>query len=731
MKYVFAIFVFTYVLPVVAKPVLEEVVVSAQKRSENLQDVPLSVSAIGQDAIEDRQIISFEDLANQIAGFKFGEIVGGGQASIRGVGFSLVSGTGEGSVAIHSDGLFLSRPGATTMLQQDVAGVEVLRGPQGTLYGRNATAGVLNFVSPPPPEEFSFGVSALHGSIGREKYAGHVGGSLLDGKLGVRLSAVSDETDDYFKNIEVDGLDHGARDQIGGRFSLDILPFDWLLFELRSFHAEEEFHGPYIAAYEPDDDSVLAPPGTYADDPYENRLNDQGQSAKELTGGSLKTVIDLNEHLSIISITGYADYRFRIASQDGDGTSVNTFTNFRRENTQTFTQEVMLSSDTDTLDWLVGVYYMSEDTFANLLAYADATSLVAATLDSALGGFISDFGVNVADMEQVTINNLSDELIESQALFSDFTYQFHAQWRVFAGVRYLQEDKEHVFTNYTEVESGAGPTQRVFSCENEMLSIDAEEVKGRIGVQWDINDAMMIYSQFSNGYKSGGFAKGACTDTFEPEELDAFEIGVKSEFFEGRMRANAAIFRYDYNNLQVEEVRLPVVSVNNAQAEVDGAEFELTAIPFEGLEISLNSTYLDARYTEFRNIDNAAGPEEQEEQDLAGNQLNRSPHWSGTLAVQYEHVFSEWGRVLLRGEAVYNSEYTLREFETWRDIQGEHMIYNAYGTLFSADERWSLNVFVKNVSNEVVKSGVLGVSGYMVATWNLPKTSGVELKFRL
>ncbi len=226
-------------------------------------------------------------------------MAGVGQASIRGVGFALVTGTGEGSVAIHTDGLFLSRPGSTTMLQQDIAGVEVLRGPQGTLYGRNATAGVVNFISPPPPEEFSFGASALYGDIGRRKYSGHIGGSILNGAIRARASIISDEMDDYFINIEFPGLDHGGREQLGGRFSLDIIPFDFLRFELRTFKSDEDFNGPLYAAYKPGANSLLTPAGSFADDPYENRLNDQGKSSKGLEGRSFKAVMDLSERIRL------------------------------------------------------------------------------------------------------------------------------------------------------------------------------------------------------------------------------------------------------------------------------------------------------------------------------------------------------------------------------------------------------------------------------------------------
>lgn len=709
---------------------LDEVVVTAQKRSENLQDVPLSVSAIGAEAIEERQIASFEDLANQIAGFKFGDVAGVGQASIRGVGFSLVTGTGEGSVAIHSDGLFLSRPGALTMLQQDIAGVEVLRGPQGTLYGRNATAGVVNFISPAPTEEFTFGAKALYGSFERQKYSGFVSGSVWDGKIRARVSAIMDEQDDHFINIEFPGRDLGGREQIGGRFSLDFDPIDRLRFELRAFHSEEDFRGPLYAAYKPEASSVLTPAGSYADDPYEVRVNDVGLSQKSLTGGSLKAVFDITDLLSVTSISGYVDYGFKSDNYDGDGTSHNLFSVDRRENSETITQELMLSYDSDRFDWLVGGYYLREEAFNDFDAYADAVSLGVGVVDGLLGNVLADLGISTGEVQVVNIENISDEQSESSAIFGDFTYEMLPGWRIFAGARYLLDRKDHDFTNRYTVETGLLPDQSVNNCEHEKIRIESETGKGRVGTQVDLGDDAMVYGQFSTGYKSGGFAKGSCSNTFQPEELTAFEIGAKSTWFDGRVRLNGAIFHYDYDNLQVEEVNVPVVVVNNAQAKIDGAEFELNTIILEGLEAAVNGTFLYARYTEFRNADNAEAIVGAAEQDLSGNPLNRSPRFAGSASLQYERELWHLGRLMLRGEGIYNTTYTLREFDLPTDRQEAHWIVNLYATLYSADERWALNGYVKNLTDEAVLGGFLGVAGYKGATFGLPRNAGVELSFR-
>ncbi len=425
------------------------------------------------------------------------------------------------------------------------------------------------------------------------------------------------------------------------------------------------------------------------------------------------------------------EYLFTSRDYDGDGTSTNLFSVDRDENSETFTQEVLLTYDSDRFDWLVGGYYLTETAFNDFDAYADAASAGIGIVDGLLGNLLSDLGLIAPEIQFVNIENISDEETKSIAVFADVTIELLQGWRLFGGARYLEDEKDHIFSSAITVEIPNLPPQSQFSCNQEHIELNKTAAKGRVGTQFDLNDDIMIYGQASTGYKSGGFAKGSCSNIFQPEELLAFEIGVKSTLFGGRVRLNGAAFHYDYDNLQVEEVNVPTVVVNNAQAEIDGAEFELSAIIFDGFELSANGTYLDARYTDFRNADNAAAIIGAPEEDLSGNPLNRSPEFSGSLALQYDQGFGSWGRLSLRGEGIYNTTYTLREFNRVDDRQEAHWIVNLYATLYSGDERWALNGYIKNLTDEAVLGGFLGVAGYKGATFGLPRNGGVELSFKL
>lgn len=711
---------------------IEEIVVTAQKREQNLQDIPISVSALSASDVQDRQVASLADVAAQIAGFQFGEVAGGGQASIRGVGFSLVSGAGEGSVAIHTDGLFLSRPGASTMLQDDIAGVEVLRGPQGTLYGRNATAGVINFITPAPPEELAFGASAQAGNFDARKYRGHLGGGLFDGALRLRVSGSHAERGDHLINEAFPGRDQGGLDGDSFRIAADLNLGDRLRFELRLFDATEDFNGPVYGAYKPDPEAALAPRGTYSDDPYRLRTNDAGVSEKTLSGGSLKTVLDLSERFSLTAITGYVDYGFDTRGYDGDGTSNDLFTATRLDTSETFTQEVILSYGSDRWQWLLGVYYLSEDySLGNdiLVSGAGAVQVGVNRLLPGLPPRVLDTLLNLLGLgtELVNIENNSIETSHSRAVFADSTYALTDRARMFLGARYLEDEKTQRLTSRIVVNNTE--YLGLVICRDLHSDFRAHSTTGRAGLQFDFTDVSMGYAQYSSGYKTGGFAIGACNKGFEPEELDAWEIGFKSTWLDHRLRANAAAFYYDYTNLQVEQVVLPTVVVNNAQARVRGAELELTAVPSAAWEIGLSATLLDARYTEFFNADNAEYLLGAPTQNLSGNYLNRSPKFAGSLSLQHRDDLGRYGSLSLRGEARYTSRVWLREFNNDTDFQKPVTIYDVYANWFSPDGAWVVHAFGKNLGDEPVLAGFLGVGGYKTATFQLPRTYGVEVGY--
>ncbi|MGH7802869.1 MAG: TonB-dependent receptor domain-containing protein, partial [Candidatus Binatia bacterium] len=356
-------------------------------------------------------------------------------------------------------------------------------------------------------------------------------------------------------------------------------------------------------------------------------------------------------------------------------------------------------------------------------------------IDLLLGGAAADLpelGETLPPLEAF-IENTALEKTDSKAIFSDVTWSILDGLRLFAGVRYTKEEKEQILTSRITLADGGAPV--VDSCDRLRTTLDYEATTGRAGLQVDVLEDAMLYGQFAKGFKAGGFAVSKCSSPFRPEKLDAYELGFKSTWLDGRLRANGAGYHYDYDDLQVEEVNLPSLFVNNAQAEVDGGEVELGLLLMSDLELFGNLAYLDARYTEFVNDDNtdslqAAFGIGGTKYDLSGNRLNRSPEWSGGGGFQYTLDLDGWGRFVLRGEATGKSKIFLREFNNATDFQKAHWIVNGFLTWMSPGGAIAIRGFVRNATDEAVLAGLVGIAGYKTAAFNPPRLMGLSMEYR-
>lgn len=715
-----------------AQNTLEEVIVTAQKRSQNLQDVPISITALSEEAIDERNITSLTDIANQTPGLEFGEAAIGTSITIRGVGLSLVTGAGENSVAVHLDGVYLSRPGALSLSYEDLGGIEVLRGPQGTLYGRNATAGVLNLTTATPPEELEFGATLGAGNFDRERISAYLGGSVIDDVLRVRISAVNESRGDFVKNLNVDADDQGGTDLESYRLNADLTVSEQLELQLRALKADFDFNGPFFDVLEDRPGNILLNPGGFDTRPYFTRVNDAGDSNKALDLLSLKTLYDINDAWSFTSVTGYTKYTASLRGYDGDGTSTRVFTVNNEDLDEIFTQEVLFTYSGDSVQWVSGLYYLDQKyTIAVPLVIGAGDVLQSFNIDTSpfLGVGNDDINLNF-DVSSI-------ESTDGWAAFTDATWDLTDVSRVFAGIRFSQERKT-LEQRQVISEPLSGITISV--CGNNggpalVEPLDTSTTTGRLGVQYDVSDESMVYGQVSRGFKAGGFSSASCNAPFDPEEIDAFEVGLKSTLLENTLRANASAFFYDYGNVQVEEVNSPFTIVNNAQAEVKGIELDVLYLPTPAWEFAANLSYLDATYTEFRNIDVTvqlinAIPGVGTEEDLAGLPLNRSPEWTLGASLQYTWEFDSAGRISARADATYKDDLKLREFDRAENVQESHTIYNAFLSYYSPSESFVIRGFVKNVTDEAVLAGLISAQGYVSASYNLPRTWGVDIDYR-
>ena len=671
------------------------IIVTAQKRAQDIQTVPISISAFDEDTVEERGIDSIADLANQLPGVQFSEFSGSGNVSIRGVGTAIVSGNGENSVAVHLDGIFLSQPKAFAMVQQDIGRIEVLRGPQGTLYGRNSTGGVINFISPTPEDALGVGASIRYGNYDQIRASAYATGS-LGPNVAVRVSGHYDDRDGYAENL-VTGQGIEALEGYGGRFALDADLSPGWHSELRLSYRDESFSGPLYDSFDPN--FPVVPEPFSALDPREVASNADYASDRRLVLASLRNTFELSDAVDLVLLTGFMDFE-ESGSFDGIG-SIVTIPITRSQDSQLFTQEVNLLGQSDRLDWLIGAYFLTEDIVSG-----------ANTDLSGLSGFPPGSLVQ---------QNIQSSDKRSYSLFADGTYSISDTFRIYGGLRYIRELLDQDLTVSTAGFESCSPATNPQDFRD-------NSVTGRIGLQLDVAEKSMLYGGYSRGYKAGGFSQSACDNPFEPESIDAFEIGLRNRFLDNRITLNLAAFHYDYSNLQLEQASpLGIFVVNAPEARVWGGELELAAQVSSAFSIDAAVSVLDAQYDEFINTDPLLGAPPGI--SLEGISLNYAPDFSANFGAEYELVAETIGSLTLRGEIYVTSKYNLREFDFPYTIQSSYEVFNAYATFRTSGERLFVRAFGKNLTNKDILGGVLGFGGAL-GSYQPPRTYGLELAIR-
>jgi iron complex outermembrane receptor protein len=722
-------------LSVAAGPQIEEVIVTASKRESGLQDAPMSVSAVSGQEMKYRQVSSITDMAAQVPGLSVSESAGSSLISIRGVGMNVDAGPVEPGVAVHINGVYQPRPSTGPLGLNDLARVEVLRGPQGTLYGRNATGGVVNFILNKPTNEFESTVSAGASTYGGKKASGIVSGPLIDDALLGRAMLEWNETDGYIKDLERGG----TSDEIegyGGRIALTWLASESLSFDLGAIYRDDTGAGltprdVIRVAADPDRETsvyYLAPGETTTEDqysegePWERHLSFEPKGERSTLNIDVTVAYEL-ESATVKLVSGYQDHAFQLI-YDPDFTA-NEITEFRPEgfdvSSVSSSHELTFSGATEKLDWLVGAYYFIED-------YTPSIQL---SIPKAFFG---------AGIEALLT---ADETAEAIALFTDVSYSLTDRVRLMFGYRALEDVKDADQTNRYEV-AGAplaliplalvpADTGLPKSCEAEPISVKSgRQYTPKYGVQWDLSDDHMLYGQYTKGYKSGGSNFSGCGDTYEPEEVTSFELGLKSVWLDRRLIANVSVFNGDYTNFQVVKILgFSADIVNAPKAHIQGAELELTALLTEPLLLTVAASYLDAYYVEFFDTD-GANPDNGE-MDLAGVQLSRAPKYTVNTGLEYSwdtewDTFAHWR---FRLEYFISDDVVYRPYGGAEDGQDAYSLVSAYLSVTDMSDRLLINLFSKNISNTeyYFYTGADG-AGRKYGPAGEPNTYGIEVSYR-
>lgn len=675
--------------------VLEEIVVTAEKREASLQDVPIAIAAVSGEAIERLAIDDIMDLYVQTPGLSFSRAGGEAQVYIRGVGTDAFGVTIDPSVAMHMDGVYLARPQMGLTQYLDVERVEILKGPQGTLYGRNATGGAINVVSRMPTEEFEGYVSAGVGSFDRRELEGALSGPLGE-RWGARFAARYLEDDGFTDDVEPGGADEiDDQDLIALRGILAYEADNGIDLTLIADYTD--FDSGNRSAKPLDDLSFAIVNGAEPQAFDETRNNLPTFHEWEMSGFTATLDIPLSDSVLLTSITGWRDYESDFFFNT-DGTEIEVTRSYFRYETDQISEELRLASTGGgPLTWLAGAYYLAEDK-------EGALGLGRATHPA--------FGV-----VSFIIPNVDET--DAWALFGEVSYAFSDAWEATFGLRYSDEEKSDftsvgaIFGDNTGLASDGTVVE--FFTRNDDAQWD--DLSPRFVLTYRPDDDTMLYGSVTKGFKSGGWNAFDGSPSFEPEEVLSYELGLKTDFSDGRVRLNGSVFYYDYKDLQVSTFQNGLtVLTNAADATVWGVELELNARPVPEFTLNASLGYLNAEYDEFLSpfgicpADatpaeiaggcNGAAPGEARVFDLSGNTLQNAPEWKANANGTYSIDVANGGRVDLFGQVSFQSELFHTQFNDPLIGEDDLTLVAARVAYFTAEERWEFALYGKNLTDE-------------------------------
>lgn len=757
---------------------VEEIVVTAQKREQSINDVPITITALSEETITNLGVRSMEDMAMTTPGLIVNATAGTGTNSwsIRGVGFQDYSTAATSTVGIYFDGVAFPYPVMSTGQFFDIERVEVLKGPQGDLYGRNTTAGQISFVSKKPTESFEAGVSLGIGNYETFEVEGFVSGPLGDTVRGRFAFQSNNRGEGWQKSLSRPGDELGEIETLSFRAILDWDITDTFSAQLNVHHNDDQSDG--IASTPVDgrligldqtidarsfspftgltyNDLTIYSTGDNEAADWTNGPNNalRPKRDNQLAGGSLQLTWDLGE-LEVTSVTGVERFE-RDEANDWDGSALLDSSNVNVTDIEIFSQELRIGSqEGENFTWVAGLYYAEEE------------------LDEDYNYFFGEgfFGINQLD------TNYSVEG-DTIAVFAHGEWDFNDRWGLNLGLRYTEDDRE--FDGCTNDASPAdlavpGVALRDFlvlvlppfvpqiapnSCgvpdlatfvppftgpfipETILAEVSADEWMWKAGVDFRPTDDVLTYFTISKGFKSGGF-NGANLNTvqqlgpYELEEITAFEVGAKATVLDGTMQLNGAAFFYDYEDKQERGRAVTPVGIisgltNIPESEVSGLEFQVQWYPSERLAIDASASFLNTEIKEYDAVQEGSTLTNIITRDASGLDLANAPKFSANLTVAYEVPITS--NLLIRPafDAIFRDSVEGAPFQP-EQARESYSLINARVSLYSnANDRWNLTAWSRNLADEDYFTSAFGGGNvWFVRTNGMPRTWGLTFDYR-
>ena len=685
---------------------IEEIIVTAQKREQNLNDVSVAVTVFTGDDIRQQRLGQPIDLAAQTPNLNINETFGNTitNVSIRGLGLNDYAVNNNPAAGIYVDEVYLVSPAMLGFQLFDMERVEVLKGPQGTLYGRNTTAGAMRFISRKPTEEVEGYLSADYGRYDHFFLEGALGGRIAEGLTG-RVAVQTSQRTDGFQLNRASGDKVGEIDRTAWRGLLNWKPSE-NLDVLFNVHGGVDKSDTLLVKV----DNVFTPIDDGIADPYSSSAGNDTELDNENYGVSLTINWDISDGLTVTSVTGYEDYE-RSHDEDRDGTALVQLDGLFLNEIEQVSQELRLSYVKDDYVLIGGVFYEHDE--VSTRDRFDSNDLLPL------------FGPAFATAQ--AIGNEYAQESDSYAVFGHAEWQLHEDWKFIAGLRYTEEDKEFKDA-FTFLLIGDDRTEiQVFSPVGYDYSVS--NLSGKAGIDYTGFENALLYASVSRGFKSGNF-QGQLT--FNPADLEgfgkeivwAYEIGAKTQLLNNSLQFNLSAFFYDYKGVQIygsiyQSIVGPLFGITNAgDAEVYGAEFDLLWRAAEGLDIRLGLGLLDTEIT-----DSILDP-----YVASGSKLPNAPEVNFNALVSYE--WSLTGNLV--ADIMFDTSYKDDvSYDIVRQppeaVEDGYWITNARGGIKSASGTWGVYLWGKNITDEVYRTQVLTSTVGFGENYNLPATYGVSV----
>lgn len=689
--------------------IIEEIIVTATRYGEtNLQETAMAVTVFSAQFLNDTNSFRLQDISQYTPNVQIEPFGMYTVAYIRGVGTNALEGSGEQNVAFYLDGVYLDKGFGANADFFDVERIEVLRGPQGTLYGRNSTGGAISIITKEPADELEAKIGLELGSFNKRRIDAMISGPIVQDKVEVRLSISDSQHDGYLDNeVASDLMDQDysavrgsvlftATEKIDIKIAADYRESDQTLF-MNKILSDQGTIG-YIASLYGIPTSTLIP-----DDFWTVAIDRPGRDKAENWGVSGDITIDISQTMTFRSLTAYREFERDMVEFDLDGSLMDLTSGTIIDLTDQFSQEFQLNVNTDRLNGVFGLYYYDSQNFWP-------------------GTYLGLMGLYGFDATMIT-----DSDTAAWAAYGNLTYAMTDQLGLNLGLRYSHEKKKYESEETIVYDPffGLPDESYEFSAED-----DWSDVSPKIGIDYSLTDEAFLYASASKGFKSGAFAQNFYFDpSVDQEELWAYEAGFRTEWFGNRFRLNGTIFYYDYQDMQVQAfINSNVETTNAAKSTIKGFELEWQLMPVEELMFSGSVAYLDATFDEF--ITGVFDPYTYlfVPIDASGNSLEYTPEWKLTLAARYVKALSNNGFLTFIGDISWTDDM-YADYLNMHVLEA-HTLINALIRYETGSGRWAFEIFGKNITEEEHFRWLgADLPGDLVGQMANPRTFGFQVVF--